>query len=103
MTCWLSQVSKLRASARGQDCMVRIPGTCNFDPDTTVLAHFRMAGDGAGRKPNDTRASFACSACHDAIDSRMAVEGMNRGEVRLAHAEGVFRTQDWWIKTGMMR
>jgi hypothetical protein len=95
-------MNKLRESARGQDCMIRLPSVCTHDPDTTVLAHFRMMGDGMGRKPVDSRGAFACSACHDAVDSRMAIEGMNRGEVRLAHAEGVFRTQDWWITHGMM-
>ncbi len=34
---------KVRDSARGQDCTVRIPGTCNFDPATTVLAHLPCA------------------------------------------------------------
>lgn len=94
--------NKLRVSARGQDCMVRLPGICNFDPETTVLAHFRMAGDGASRKPNDSRASFTCSNCHDVIDDRTKIKDLNRCEVRLAHAEGVFRTQDWWIRVGMM-
>ncbi|MBC7213069.1 MAG: DUF1364 family protein, partial [Pseudomonas sp.] len=26
---------KVRESARGQDCTVRIPGICNFNPETT--------------------------------------------------------------------
>ncbi|BBI46989.1 hypothetical protein KPSA1B_105772 [Pseudomonas syringae pv. actinidiae] len=30
---------KLRASAKGQDCTVRIPAICNYNPETTVLAH----------------------------------------------------------------
>ena len=30
---------KIRNSARGQDCALRIPGVCNFNPETTVLAH----------------------------------------------------------------
>ena len=28
----------LRALARGRECQVRIPGICNRDPATTVLA-----------------------------------------------------------------
>ena len=35
----------LRKAARGQMCTVRIPGYCNHDPETSVLAHYRLAGD----------------------------------------------------------
>lgn len=31
-------MSKLRESARGQDCLVRLPGVCNRNPETVVLA-----------------------------------------------------------------
>lgn len=63
---------KLRDSARGQDCAVRIPGTCNFNPETTVLAHLPCGQKGIGMKGLDTVAVYACSACHDAIDGRGA-------------------------------
>lgn len=63
--------SPLRRIARGQQCMVRIVGVCNWRPETTVLAHIRRAGiAGHGQKPPDTCAVFACSACHDVIDVR---------------------------------
>ena len=61
---------KLRDSARDQDCTVRLPGTCNFDPATTVLAHIPCGQKGMGMKGFDTVAVFACSACHDVIDGR---------------------------------
>lgn len=63
--------SPLRRLARGQVCMVRLQGICNWRPETTVLAHIRRAGiAGMGQKPPDTCAVFACSDCHDAIDVR---------------------------------
>ncbi|MFT8068426.1 nuclease domain-containing protein, partial [Salmonella enterica subsp. enterica serovar Enteritidis] len=34
----------LRNAARGLMCTVRIPGHCNHNPDTSVLAHYRLAG-----------------------------------------------------------
>jgi len=34
----------LRREARNRPCMVRIPGVCNHDDTTTVLAHYRLAG-----------------------------------------------------------
>ncbi|KYQ95335.1 hypothetical protein AWY96_18310 [Serratia plymuthica] len=86
-------MSKLTKEASGRDCQIRIPGICNFMPETTVLAHYRMAGTcGGAMKPDDTQAAWACSSCHDAIDSRTKTE-YTRDELRLMHAEGVFRTQ----------
>jgi hypothetical protein len=52
--------------------MLRIPGVCNFNPETTVLAHIRRGGvAGMGQKPPDLCGVHACSACHDVIDSRV--------------------------------
>lgn len=61
----------LRRLAKGRPCQVRAHGICNFDSDTTVLAHIRRGGvGGMGRKPADLCGVWACSACHDAIDGR---------------------------------
>ncbi len=66
----------LRKAARGQHCQLQIPGTCNHNPETTVLAHIRDGFFGMGTKPNDdpskgpVSAVMACSDCHDAIDRR---------------------------------
>jgi len=37
-------MTNLRKEARGRNCQVRLPGICNGNPETTVLAHYRMAG-----------------------------------------------------------
>ena len=85
-------MSKLTASARGQLCEVRVPGVCNGNPETTVAAHYRMLPYcGTGIKPPDILTAYACSSCHDAIDGRRKT-GFSRTELRLMHAEGVFRT-----------
>jgi hypothetical protein len=34
----------LRKAARGRGCMIRLPGICNHNSETTVLAHVRLAG-----------------------------------------------------------
>nr|WP_310616953.1 DUF1364 domain-containing protein [Pantoea cypripedii] len=89
----MSRSVNLRKEARGRECQLRIPGVCNFNPETTVLAHYRMAGTcGTGFKPNDAQAAFACNACHDAVDGRIKTP-FTREDLRLFHAEGVFRTQ----------
>lgn len=83
-------MSKLTELAKGRECQVRLP-CCNYNVETTVLAHYRLAGTcGAGMKPNDLQGAWACSACHDEIDRR--TRNFDNDFVRLAHAEGVFRT-----------
>jgi hypothetical protein len=77
--------------------MVRLPG-CNGRRDTTVLAHYRLAGYcGTGMKPDDyTFGAWACSDCHDLIDGRKPYKGnrdLPRIVLRLAHAEAIMRTQ----------
>lgn len=82
-----------RKLARGRDCQVRLPDVCNGNPETTVLAHYRLIGQsGMGIKSDDLAfGAWACSACHDAIDRRAHMD-LERDYVRLAHAEGVMRT-----------
>lgn len=65
---------KYRDAARGQDCTLRLPGVCNFQPETVVLAHVPCGMRGTGMKGPDMIAVDACSACHDALDSRSRVE-----------------------------
>jgi hypothetical protein len=87
--------TKLTKAARGRECQVRVPGVCNGNPETTVLAHFRLSGTrcGVGLKPNDLQGAWACSACHDAVDGR-AKTGFNSEELRVMHLEGMVRTID---------
>lgn len=60
----------LRKAAEGQTCTLRLDG-CAGGTETTVLAHLRHFGwAGAGQKPPDYLAVFACWRCHDAIDGR---------------------------------
>ena len=64
-------MADLRKAARSRECQVRIPGVCNGNPETSVLAHIRLTGlCGTGIKPPDLIATIACSACHDEIDRR---------------------------------
>ena len=88
----ISGVTDLRKLARGQDCTVRLPGICNSNPETTVLAHYRLAGvSGIGIKSPDVIGAWCCSACHDAIDGRIRTN-FEHEWLRLCHAEGMMRT-----------
>ena len=94
--------TKLTKAARGRECQVRIPGVCNGNPETTVLAHYRLAGTcGVGIKPNDLQGAWACSACHDAVDSRSRTS-FSYDELRFIHLEGVVRTQALLIHEGVL-
>lgn len=80
---------------------VRIYGVCNGNPETTVLAHYRMAGIcGTGMKPDDLIGAWACSACHDEIDRR--THNLDNKDARLYHLEGVIRTQAILLKEGRL-
>lgn len=95
-------MTDLRKAARGRPCMVRLYGICNGNPETTVLAHYRMIGvSGTGQKPPDWLAAWACSACHDAIDRRTHTD-LEYDFVRQAHAEAVFRTQYELARDGVV-
>ena len=93
----------LRKEARGRGCTVRIPGVCNFNSETTVLAHIRVAGvSGMGLKSPDLLGAWACSACHDEIDGRTHKSGLSRDELRLAHYDGMARTIMQLHKEGLI-
>ncbi len=86
-------MTDLRKLARGKPCMVRLDG-CNGGGETTVLAHYRLSGlNGVGMKPPDLIGAWCCSRCHDLVDGRVSIANLTHDDVRLAHAEGVFRTQ----------
>ena len=92
----------LRKAAKDRGCTVRIPGVCNFNSATTVLAHIRLAGvSGMGMKSPDLLGAWACSACHDAVDRRFRTD-LDRDYVRLAHLEGMVRTIAQLRKEGLI-
>jgi hypothetical protein len=91
--------SKLRKSARGMECNVRLPNICNWNPETTILAH--KNGGGTSYKTSDFMAAFCCSDCHLEVDRKTTK--MDAEEVKLAHAEGIFRTQQYWLDIGLIK
>ena len=93
----------LRKEAKGRGCMVRLPGICNFNSETVVLAHIRLAGvSGMGMKSPDLLGAWACNACHDELDGRTHKSGLSRDELRLAHYDGMARTIVQLEKEGLV-
>ena len=92
----------LRKEAKGRGCMVRIPGVCNHNSETVVLAHVRLTGvSGMGMKSPDILGAWACSSCHDAVDRRNHTD-LDRDYVRLLHLEGMARTIAQLQKEGLL-
>ena len=93
----------LRKAAKARGCMVRLPGICNFNSETVVLAHIRLQGvSGMGMKSPDLIGAWACSACHDELDGRTRKSGLSRDELRLAHYDGMVRTICQLDKEGLV-
>lgn len=80
----------MRDAAKGEDCTLNIARVCNYNPETTVLAHLPDETNGMGTKSDDISACLACSACHTLIDSP--------GDIRLTSEE-----REWYMRRAMVR
>jgi Protein of unknown function (DUF1364) len=95
-------MSILRNSAKNRDCQVRLPFVCNYRNETTVLAH--LGGAGMGIKRDDIHAAFCCSNCHDVIDGRVGFDTeLNREDIQIYFYQAIIRTQEIWLKEGLIR
>ncbi|RWO22859.1 nuclease domain-containing protein [Mesorhizobium sp.] len=90
--------SKLRASAKGQPCTFQIPGICNHDSSTTVLAHLPSDVKGIGNKSDDFHAAFACSECHNYIDNHR----LSKEDELYFSMRGLQRTLHIWVQSGLV-
>lgn len=87
----------IRDSARGEDCLVRLPG-CPGDPAMTIWSHNRhqRAGKGGALKAIDLNGAYCCTYCDAIYDGQRPLPaGASRQEVELAwfmaHAESLVR------------
>lgn len=88
---------KLRDSARGQSCTLRI-APCASD-ETVLLCHLPVKGfGGMGMKVPDNLAVFGCDHCHAVLDGRAKGE-YNTADLLRALAE----TQMYWIESGLIK
>lgn len=65
---------KILDAARGEDCLLQIPGVCNNDTSTVIAAHsnFGEDGKGASQKADDIFVAFSCFRCHQWLDESHA-------------------------------
>lgn len=95
-------MSKIRKSAQGKPCEVRLPRVCNGNPETVVAAHIRIPGVcGVGMKPSDLLTVRACSACHDEIDRRTRV--LLAETVKAYTLDGLCRTLVQYEREGLIQ
>ena len=90
--------SILRQVARGQHCLIRIPGVCNGDPGTTVLCH--LPGGGMAGKRSDLAAAGGCSDCHRVVDGEKSE--FSRDTIARWLLEAVLRTQERLFEMGFI-
>jgi len=95
---------KLRDLARGQECTLQIPGVCNHNPETTVLAHLPDESHGIARKSDDLSACFADHECHSVIDGRSRmVDYFDPGELEWYMRRAMVRTWRIAIEAGVIK
>lgn len=86
---------RIRESARGEQCLVRLPGACLCNPEATIWSHYRgsAGGKGGALKSDDLCGAFACTACDAVYDGqRPPPPGMTYADVVLAWHEGHIRS-----------
>lgn len=89
-------VTNFRKAARGRPCTLRVPGVCNRNPETTVLAHINTEFKGVALKSPDLCAVRACSDCHDYVGDMVSPE------MRLIALEGLLRTLKAYMNEGLI-
>lgn len=92
----------LLATAKGQPCMLQIPGVCNGDESTVVACHSNMSlhGKGVGLRSHDWAIAYGCANCHYEIDHG---HKMSRAEREDAWFRGNARTLAYLFDEGILR
>lgn len=91
---------KIQASARGEECTVRLPGICSHNPETVVFAHLNGVrfGHGVGKKTK--WGAYSCHACHMELDRQTTI--LEKDYVKLCHYEAVIETLDKLVEKGLI-
>jgi hypothetical protein len=93
--------------AERMPCLLRVPGVCNGDPQTTVAAHsnFSIHGKAGARKADDEWSVWSCSSCHRWLDQASGDGGPSYEEKLDAFMAGHQRQlREWeWIEQDLRR
>ncbi|WP_444917642.1 nuclease domain-containing protein [Microbulbifer sp. JMSA003] len=94
-------MTKLRKSARGEECTLRLFPHCNSNPETVVLCHL-PSNAGLARKSPDWWGVYGCSSCHDVIDGRSKTD-ISRAEVERSKLRALYETQSKMREKGLIK
>ena len=94
-------MSRLRTSAQGKLCTLKIYRYCNSNPEKTVLCHLNSNSKGMGLKSHDYFAVYGCSECHDIIDGRKKTD-LPREEILRCQLRALERTWELMMLNGLI-
>lgn len=91
---------RIRDSARGRFCSLRLPG-CRGDHGV-VFAHAPSIDNGMGiKQAKDFWGAYACSHCHDIVDGRVTTS-TQRILILERWMGGIYETQKQLIEAGLI-
>ncbi|WP_299942145.1 nuclease domain-containing protein [uncultured Microbulbifer sp.] len=93
--------TKLRQTARGEDCTLRLYPHCNSNPETVVLCHL-PSNSGLARKSPDWWGVYGCNCCHDVIDGRCKTE-IPKVEIERSKLRALYETHTRMRDKGLIR
>lgn len=87
--------------ARGRPCLLRVPGVCCRNDETTVACHSNQLAHGKGRglKAHDFMTVWGCVTCHAWLDQGSASRAEKVDAFELAHAAQL-EAWDVLVKSG---
>lgn len=99
-------MSKLRESARNEECLVRIPGACKWLAEFSILSHYPGMAGGRGRsiKSDDLCGAICCTGCDAVIDRQVKPpDGMTYQDCMICWMEGHMRTIVRWRERNLLK
>jgi len=85
---------RIRDSARGEFCLIRLPG-CPGGTERTIWSHYRgsAGGKGMGLKSHDVAGAYGCTYCDGVYDGQCPrPAGMTKADVDMAWHEAHIRS-----------
>jgi hypothetical protein len=98
-------MTKIRESAKDEDCQIKLRGVCSRDSRQTVWAHSNRGADGKGMglKARDEKGAYACYSCHSIYDrQQIRPKGMTLEYVENAFTEAMERSRLILIEKGLI-
>ncbi len=96
----VAKQTKIRESAKGESCSLRLSPNCTDEYGAVVLCHVGR-NIGIAIKCGDNMAVYACNHCHDIIDGR-SKSGFGKLELDSEKLRALEETQIKLIAKGLM-